>query len=157
MKGFAVSPTTKACTKVYKKKKIKLSFITFFIIIKGIWIWGSPLEGQTATGEKINLLVLDSEGLGSTDENQNQDTKLFSLVILFSTMILYNSVVSIDENSFKNLNLIGNLTKHIHIQSKNENSNFKDYSQNFPNFLWIIRDFTLQLVDKDGQEMDSKE
>lgn len=33
---------------------------------KGLWIWGKPLIGKSMTGELINILVIDSEGFGST-------------------------------------------------------------------------------------------
>ncbi len=32
-----------------------------------------------------------------------------------------------------------------------------EYAKYFPSFLWIIRDFTLQLIDMDGEPITSKE
>jgi hypothetical protein len=32
-----------------------------------------------------------------------------------------------------------------------------DFAQYFPTFLWLVRDFTLQLVNSDGQAFSSKE
>ncbi len=32
-----------------------------------------------------------------------------------------------------------------------------EYSAYFPTFMWVVRDFTLQLVDQDGEPMTSKE
>mmetsp|Transcript_1314 Transcript_1314/g.1976 ORF Transcript_1314/g.1976 Transcript_1314/m.1976 type:complete len:116 (+) Transcript_1314:140-487(+) len=48
-RGFDVGHTINACT-------------------KGVWIWGKPVEGFTPDGEPIKVLVLDTEGLGATDE-----------------------------------------------------------------------------------------
>lgn len=32
-----------------------------------------------------------------------------------------------------------------------------EYAKYFPTFMWIIRDFTLQLIDQDGEHITSKE
>ena len=66
---------------------------------------------------------------------------------------------SIDETAIQNLNLVVNLTKHIHLKS---NSNHEDvdsdeYSQYFPSFMWIVRDFTLQLVDEEDENINSNQ
>lgn len=47
--GFQVGSTINSCT-------------------KGLWIWGKPLIGKTVNNELINILVIDSEGFGSTDQ-----------------------------------------------------------------------------------------
>ena len=78
--GFGVGPTVNACT-------------------KGLWVWGSPLKGQTAEGDMINILIVDSEGIGSLNEDSTHDTRVFSLAILLGSQFIYNSVGSIDENA----------------------------------------------------------
>ena len=77
---------------------------------------------------------------------------MFSL--LLSSFFIYNSVGSIDENALNTLNLVINLAKDI--QSKTNNISSED-STHFPSFLWIVRDFTLQMVDKNGDKISSKE
>jgi hypothetical protein len=39
---------------------------------------------------------MDSEGIGSTDEDQTHDTRIFSLTILLASSFIYNSMGSID-------------------------------------------------------------
>ena len=78
--GFGVGPTINPCT-------------------KGMWVWGKPIQGTTPEGEPINVLVMDSEGLGALDEDSNHDVRIFSLAILLSSFFVYNSVGSIDENA----------------------------------------------------------
>lgn len=82
-----------------------------------MWVWGKPLQGTTPEGDPINVLVIDSEGLGALDEDSNHDVRIFSLAILISSYFIYNSVGSIDENALQNLTLVINLTKHIHLKS----------------------------------------
>jgi hypothetical protein len=90
-----------------------------------------------------NILIVDSEGIGSLTEDTAHDTRVFSLAILLGSCFIYNSVGNIDENAIQNLSLVVNLTKHIHIKSNNEEVDSEDYSPYFPSFFWIIRDFSL--------------
>ncbi len=96
--GFGVGPTINPCT-------------------KGMWVWSQPIPGLTPDGDPINVLVVDTEGLGALDEDSNHDVRIFSLAILLSSYFVYNSVGSIDENALQNLSLVINLTKHIHIKT----------------------------------------
>jgi len=66
---------------------------------------------------------------------------------------------SIDESALQNLNLVVNLTKHIHIKSnKNQDDvDSEEYSEYFPSFMWIVRDFTLQLVDSEDENINSNQ
>ena len=71
--------------------------------------------------------MLDSEGIGALDEDNNHDVKIFSLAILLSSCFIYNSVGSIDENAISNLGLVVNLSKHIQIKSKEDEVDEEDY------------------------------
>jgi len=135
--GFNVGPTINPCT-------------------KGLWIWPDALSGYSPDGSPLNILLIDTEGIGALDEDSNHDTKIFTLSILLSSYFLYNSVGSIDENAIQNLSFIVNLTRHIQVKNGNSDD-FDDYSQYFPSFMWIVRDFTLQLVDEENEPITSKQ
>ena len=64
-------------------------------------------------GEKLKLLVVDSEGIGGFDEDQNHDTRIFMLTLLLSSYFIFNSTGTIDESALSNLSLIINLTKNL--------------------------------------------
>jgi len=66
---------------------------------------------------------------------------------------------SIDESALQNLNLVVNLTKHIHIKSNKNHDDVdsEEYSEYFPSFMWIVRDFTLQLVDSEDENINSNQ
>lgn len=125
--GFAVGPTTNPKT-------------------KGIWVWGKPLILKNENDEIINVCVLDSEGLGSTEEDINHDLRLFSITLLLSSTFLYNTLGSIDENAIDSLGLVLRLC---------ENLKTEDYND-FPDFYWILRDFSLALVGKDNNPLTTK-
>ena len=71
------------------------------------------MDGFTPDGDPIKILVLDTEGLGATDEEQNHDVRIFSLAILLASSFIYNSQQSIDETKLNDLSLVINLTKNI--------------------------------------------
>ena len=131
--GFTVGPSINPCT-------------------KGLWMWTKTVQAHTPQGKPINLLIIDTEGIGATDEDHNHDNKIMTLAILLSSYFLYNSMGTIDENSIQSLSLIVNITKSI--QKKNGNNDFTKY---LPTFMWVIRDFSLQLLNREGQPITSKE
>ena len=108
--GFGVAPTINACT-------------------KGIWMWGKPLKGESEDGKITNVIVIDSEGLGAVDQDSTHDCRIFAIVLLISSLFIYNSQGTIDENAINSLSLVINLTKHIHLKSQNgEDIDSDDYS-----------------------------
>lgn len=116
------------------------------------------MKGKTPDGEDINVLIVDSEGLGALDEDSNHDVRIFSLAILLSSYFIYNSMGSIDENALQSLSLVVNLTKHIQIKASGMHDvDPEEYSKYFPSFMWVVRDFALQLVDQDGESITPKE
>ena len=64
-------------------------------------------EGQ----EKYKVLIVDSEGIGAFNEDENHDTRIFLLALLLSSYFIYNSMGTIDEKAMQNLSLIVNLSK----------------------------------------------
>lgn len=71
---------------------------------------------------------------------------------------------SIDESALSNLSLVINLTKNIQIksnmadqQSSGDDTDIEEYGLYFPSFMWVVRDFTLQLIDSEGEPISSKD
>mmetsp|Transcript_44450 Transcript_44450/g.37298 ORF Transcript_44450/g.37298 Transcript_44450/m.37298 type:complete len:85 (+) Transcript_44450:316-570(+) len=83
-------------------------------------MWGRPIEVVTNDKKKVNVVVIDSEGLGALDEDSNHDNKIFSLALLISSTFVYNSMGAIDESCIESLSLIINLTKHISFKANEE-------------------------------------
>ncbi len=57
------------------------------------------------------------------------------------------------------MSLVINLTKHIHLktQGNSDDVDTDEYSQYFPSFMWVVRDFALQLVDSEGEPITPKD
>ena len=45
------------------------------------------------------VLVVDTEGMGAFNEEDNHDSKIFLLGMLLSSLLVYNSIGPIDEAS----------------------------------------------------------
>jgi len=54
----------------------------------------------------LKILLIDSEGIGAFDEDENHDSKIFLLALLLSSYFIYNSMGTIDENAINSLSLI---------------------------------------------------
>eukprot|EP00826_Nyctotherus_ovalis_P039863 TRINITY_DN3866_c0_g2_i4.p1 TRINITY_DN3866_c0_g2~~TRINITY_DN3866_c0_g2_i4.p1 ORF type:complete len:780 (+),score=309.70 TRINITY_DN3866_c0_g2_i4:73-2412(+) len=129
MKGFAIGSTVKACT-------------------KGVWMWNQPVKLPNEDGYG---LILDAEGLNSTERSTNTDTKLFALSILLSSLFVYNSRGHITETSIEDLSVVINLTQHIHVKKTDSESGL-DFHKYFPTFCWVLRDFSLDLKKKSPRD-----
>ena len=137
--GFTVGPTVNACT-------------------KGLWIWTEPIQSNRPDGKHVNVLVIDSEGIGALSADATHDTRIFTLALLLSSLFVFNSSGAIDESALSNLSLVVNLTKHIQTKAgaRGEDDG-SDFSAYFPEFLWVVRDFSLQLKDPSGRPITSRE
>lgn len=112
---------------------------------KGIWIFPDILT--TDDGRKI--IVLDCEGLGSVDGDPAYDARLFTISMLLSSLIVYNSIGSIDEVAIEGIEFMCQLAKEI----KAEDSKGRYLAELFPKFVWLLRDFSLKLEDPSGKKL----
>jgi len=128
---FMVSGTTASCT-------------------KGLWIMRRTLRSPDGT----NVLIVDTEGLGSMSATETHDLRVFSLALLLSSTFLYNSTGAITEATLNNLSLVASLTEHVRVTA-GETTDASALAECFPNFVYVARDFSLQLVGENGEEVDS--
>lgn len=78
--------------------------------------------------------------------------------MLISSYFVYNSMGTIDENALQNLSLIVNLSKQLQIKnSQAVDEDPDEVAKYFPSFMWVVRDFTLRLLDPEGNPLTSKE
>jgi len=135
--GFLVGPTFKPCT-------------------KGIWIWSEPIMVKN-NNEEFPCFMIDTEGLSAYDEEANHDSKIFLISILISSLFIYNSFGTIDENAINSLSFVLNLSKTLKLKNSFMEDNKNELAEYFPYFLWLLRDFSLKLVDKNGKNISEKE
>ncbi|XP_061102549.1 guanylate-binding protein 1-like [Conger conger] len=112
---------------------------------KGIWMWCVPHPHR----DNQSLVLLDTEGLGDVEKGDSKnDIWIFSLAVLLSSTFIYNSMGNINNEAVMSLHYVTELTKHIKVKSikEKEEDTTTDYVRFFPNFVWAVRDFTLELM-----------
>jgi len=133
--GFQVASSLQSCT-------------------KGIWLWGTP---KNSLNGKAKIVFLDSEGTSSIDKStKTYDSRIFALVVLISSLFLYNTYSNIDEHGINELSLAAHLSNAITTNSNIDKDEL--LTELSPKFIWIIRDFTLEKIHPEtGEEISSKE
>ncbi|KAL4442076.1 hypothetical protein ABPG77_011337 [Micractinium sp. CCAP 211/92] len=78
---------------------------------KGVWMWGEPVEVLLPSGEKTNLVFIDTEGFESTGKADVYDDRIFALSALMSQILIYNLPESIRESDLEKLSFAVELSK----------------------------------------------
>lgn len=144
--GFGVGNTTNAHT-------------------RGLWIATKILKIRQEDGTILHMLVMDTEGLGALDANSTHDSRTFALNLLLSSVLLYNSMGPIDEDALENISLITNLAKHLRISGAGGGEEEtkgditiqydSEMSRYLPTLFWVLRDFSLEMVNAQGEPITS--
>ena len=137
---------------------------------KGILLVKKVLDGpyNKTTETHMPVIVMDTEGLGSIDATNTHDVRIFSMALLLSSLFIYNSVGSIDENAISTLSLVTTCCEMLKLDN-NDSSSSNAASLNqienaqalgkhaFPPLLWLVRDFALQLLNPNGDSITPKQ
>ncbi|XP_015360200.1 guanylate-binding protein 4-like [Marmota marmota marmota] len=112
---------------------------------KGIWMWCVPHPSKP----NHTLVLLDTEGLGDVEKGDpKNDSWIFALAVLLSSTFVYNSMGIIDQHALEQLHYVTELTHLIRAKSDPTPDEVEDSSEFvsfFPDFVWTVRDFTLEL------------
>nr|XP_012320234.1 guanylate-binding protein 4 [Aotus nancymaae] len=112
---------------------------------KGIWMWCVPHPSKP----NHTLVLLDTEGLGDVEKGDpKNDSWIFALAVLLSSCFVYNSMSTINHQALEQLHYVTELTKLIRAKSCPRTDEVEDSSEFvsfFPDFIWTVRDFTLEL------------
>ncbi|KAM4651725.1 guanylate-binding protein 2-like [Discoglossus pictus] len=113
---------------------------------KGIWMWCTPHPCKIGH----TLVVLDTEGLGDVEKGDSRnDAWIFSLAVLLSSTLVYNSMGTIDQQAMEQLHYVTELTERIKMTSGKGKQKYEDesgeFQRFFPSFIWCVRDFCLDL------------
>ncbi|XP_058394453.1 guanylate-binding protein 6-like [Diceros bicornis minor] len=112
---------------------------------KGIWMWCVPHPS------KLNhtLVLLDTEGLGDVEKGDpKNDSWIFALAVLLCSSFVYNSMSTINHQALEQLHYVTELTELIRAKScprPDEVEDSTEFVSFFPDFIWAVRDFTLEL------------
>ena len=133
--GFEISSKLNSCT-------------------RGIWLWDTPRQKPNSSSK---IIFIDSEGTNSVDlSTKIYDSKIFALIVLISSLFIYNTNGNIDEKSINDLALAAHLSTIVATNTIED----KDLIINelAPKFIWVLRDFILDKFDPEtGEEISSNE
>lgn len=112
---------------------------------KGIWMWCVPHP----TKPNHTLVLLDTEGLGDVEKGDlKNDSWIFALAVLLCSTFVYNSLGTINHQALEQLHYVTELTELIRAKSSPKRDEIEDSAEFvsfFPDFIWAVRDFTLEL------------
>ena len=112
---------------------------------RGISIWNTPIAKPDS---KDKIIFLDSEGILSENVYQQEmDSKLLALILLISSLFIYNTMGDINSNSLNELELIVHLNDSIGINEKLNKD--KLITEICPKFIWAVRDFDLKKLENE--------
>lgn len=94
------------------------------------------------------VLLMDAEGLGSTDADDAHDYNIFALAVLLSSVLIYNHDGAIDKNSLQALRVAGKVANMLKNQTKMKLSS--------TDLIWLIRNAELEMVDKNNNPCDAQ-
>ncbi|KAG8519493.1 Guanylate-binding protein 6 [Galemys pyrenaicus] len=115
---------------------------------KGIWMWCVPHPSKP----NHTLVLLDTEGLGDVEKGDTKnDSWIFALAVLLCSSLVYNSMGTINHQALEQLQYpcrsreLTNLIRSKSSPSSDEVNDSTEFVSFFPDFIWTIRDFTLEL------------
>uniref|UniRef100_A0A8I3W127 GB1/RHD3-type G domain-containing protein n=1 Tax=Callithrix jacchus TaxID=9483 RepID=A0A8I3W127_CALJA len=112
---------------------------------KGIWMWCVPHPFKP----NHTLVLLDTEGLGDVEKGDpKNDSWIFALAVLLCSTFVYNSMSTINHQALEQLHYVTELTELIKSKSSpssDEADDSTEFVSFFPDFIWTVRDFTLEL------------
>jgi len=94
-----------------------------------------PCTSGVVVSVKDDLVVLDTEGLGS-----ERDASLFTIAMVLSSLLIYNSKGVIDELALNRLSFVSSLAQVLDPEAS-------------PALIWVLRDFALDLRSSRGTEI----
>ena len=101
---------------------------------QGIWAWGNPITLENG----IKLLLLDCQGL-QKDDAEHLSHKLFSLSILLSTYVIYNTQGELNKDVINDFIYYTDLANKINVYAgKNDKlNNIDNLKEYFPEFIFV--------------------
>ena len=118
---------------------------------RGIWMATTVLECQ-----EFSTVLLDTEGIDSVGASETMAMSLLTLTTLLSSYLIYNSRNVPQKLDLDKMRCFSQLSSTVLSQSEQFISNAAA-QRVFPHFLWLLRDVSLKMTDKEGKELQPTE
>ena len=134
---------------------------------KGIWYHliedtsrnPNPTTTTTTTSSRGCIIILDSEGINSQEATKlsaNHDCNIFTLCLLLSSLLIYNSRGTIDQEALRNLKLVSKMST-LFYGDEGVAETKTTRRCHPPHLCWVLRDFALQLQAENGRVITADE
>jgi len=107
---------------------------------RGIWLCTEMISHNGN-----DVLVLDTEGIDALDAESQHDVRILAIAVLICSAFAYNSMSHLDEAAVQTLSLMTKISQSL------------EGGGHDPSLYWVLRDFSLQMVDGDGKPMKNQE
>jgi len=98
----------------------------------GIWMWSDVFTHDFENGEKVAIILLDTQGVFDDQSSVKDCTTIFSLSMMLSSVQCYNLMQNIQEDDLQHLELFTEYGR-LALEQTNEKP--------FQNLLFIVRDW----------------
>ena len=115
---------------------------------RGIWMATTVLECQDYAA-----VLLDTEGIDAVGVSETMAMSLLTLTTLLSSFLIYNSKKVPQKVDLEKMRCFSQLSTSLLAQC-GERDVKKAF---FPHFLWLLRDVSLKMTDREGKELEPTE
>ena len=114
---------------------------------RGIWMATTVLECQD-----FAIILLDTEGIDAVGASETVAMSLLTLTTLLSSFLIYNSKKVPQKVDLDKMRCFSQLSTSVLAQC-GELMSIKVKKAVFPHFLWLLRDVSLIMTDREGKEL----
>lgn len=119
-------------------------------VTMGIWMWIAPEKFLDSNGQECSIVLLDCEGIRNVKGGDADENQIFTLTVLLSSVLIYNSTAVPMRDDCTNLDFIVNLSQRIKLRSSSEGQpsmaarkdDAEYFHKTFPFFIWLLRNVT---------------
>lgn len=126
---------------------------------RGLWVWGRPIASVCDDGSRAAIVLMDTEGFGGLgDVDDAYDATVFTLASLLSSTVVYNSLGTVDERAVSALGFCARLSRRVRVSASDDEADTRhELARTMPHFVWVVRDFALELSTESKEEMSPDE
>lgn len=100
---------------------------------KGIWMWSEIFTYDRDDGEKIAIILLDTQGIFDNESSMKECTAIIAISMMLSSVQCFNVMVNIQESDLQHLHLFADYG----IATMNSSPDEKPFQK----FVFVVRDW----------------
>ena len=114
---------------------------------RGIWMATTVLECYD-----FSIVLLDTEGIDAVGASEMVTMSLLTLTTLLSSFLIYNSKKVPQKVDLDKMRCFSQLSASL-LAQYSESMSMEAKKAAFPQFLWLLRDVSLKMTDREGKQL----